>query len=350
MLFLCPACAHSSHPALPALRLCCSRGGTTLSRWATCSCTSCAARCPGRASKRPPRSRSACRCGGLGEEGPRALGQLVCLLRAPWRQRSFAPVAQSHAAAKERSPPLHQQQHGGRASGCSIGPTMSRCCCASHHPAALPHVLHCLPHVLHCRYEKISEKKMATPTEYLCKGFPTEFVVFFQYVRSLRFDDKPDYAYLRKLFRDLFVREGERAAAQCGAPAPPAAYQLPQSQAGRGCRSPCIGLCFALPTSRSPRSSGGTGRRHWEGVQWCAHCILLLEAVFSSLPSPALLLLPAGFTWDYVFDWTILKYAQQQQNSRPSTSRPADGAYAAQPGRAQEERDAEAALRKLGLQ
>lgn len=58
------------------------------------------------------------------------------------------------------------------------------------------------------KYEKISEKKMATPTEVLCKGFPTEFVVYFQYVRSLRFDDKPDYSYLRKLFRDLFVREG----------------------------------------------------------------------------------------------------------------------------------------------
>jgi len=58
------------------------------------------------------------------------------------------------------------------------------------------------------KYEKISEKKMATPTELLCKGFPTEFVVYFQYVRSLRFDDKPDYSYLRKLFRDLFVREG----------------------------------------------------------------------------------------------------------------------------------------------
>ncbi len=69
---------------------------------------------------------------------------------------------------------------------------------------------------------------------------------------------------------------------------------------------------------------------------------------------PALSAWPAGFTWDYVFDWTILKYAQQQ-NSRPSTSRPADGggAYAAaQPaGRAQEDaRDAEAALRRLGLQ
>ncbi len=66
----------------------------------------------------------------------------------------------------------------------------------------------CRPHPP-CRYEKISEKKMATPTEVLCKGFPTEFVVYFQYVRSLRFDDKPDYSYLRKLFRDLFVREGE---------------------------------------------------------------------------------------------------------------------------------------------
>jgi len=27
-------------------------------------------------------------------------------------------------------------------------------------------------------------------------------------VRSIRFEDKPDYMYLRKLFRELFVREG----------------------------------------------------------------------------------------------------------------------------------------------
>ena len=42
----------------------------------------------------------------------------------------------------------------------------------------------------------------------LCKGFPQEFVTYFQYVRSLRFDEKPDYAYLRRLFRDLFAKEG----------------------------------------------------------------------------------------------------------------------------------------------
>jgi len=58
------------------------------------------------------------------------------------------------------------------------------------------------------KYDRISEKKMATPVETLCKGFPSEFPVYLNYVRSLRFEDKPDYQYLRKSFRDLFVREG----------------------------------------------------------------------------------------------------------------------------------------------
>ena len=49
---------------------------------------------------------------------------------------------------------------------------------------------------------------MTTPTEVLCRGFPNEFAIYLNYTRSLRFDDKPDYSYLRKIFRDLFVREG----------------------------------------------------------------------------------------------------------------------------------------------
>jgi serine/threonine protein kinase len=64
------------------------------------------------------------------------------------------------------------------------------------------------------KYEKISEKKMSTPIESLCKGYAPEFVTYFQYCRSLRFDDKPDYSYLRKLFRDLFAREGELCTCQ----------------------------------------------------------------------------------------------------------------------------------------
>lgn len=57
------------------------------------------------------------------------------------------------------------------------------------------------------KYDRIMEKKMTTPTEVLCRGFPNEFSVYLNYTRSLRFDDKPDYSYLRKIFRDLFVRE-----------------------------------------------------------------------------------------------------------------------------------------------
>ncbi|KAI9277525.1 casein kinase I like hhp1, variant 2 [Umbelopsis sp. AD052] len=58
------------------------------------------------------------------------------------------------------------------------------------------------------KYDRIMEKKMTTSTELLCRGFPNEFSIYLNYTRSLRFDDKPDYSYLRKLFRDLFVREG----------------------------------------------------------------------------------------------------------------------------------------------
>lgn len=49
---------------------------------------------------------------------------------------------------------------------------------------------------------------MATPFEVLCANFPQEFVLYLNYTRSLRFDDKPDYAYLRKLFSELFIRKG----------------------------------------------------------------------------------------------------------------------------------------------
>ncbi|XP_058094612.1 casein kinase 1-like protein 10 isoform X2 [Magnolia sinica] len=58
------------------------------------------------------------------------------------------------------------------------------------------------------KYDKISEKKMLTPVEVLCKSYPSEFISYFHYCRSLRFDDKPDYSYLKRLFRDLFIREG----------------------------------------------------------------------------------------------------------------------------------------------
>lgn len=58
------------------------------------------------------------------------------------------------------------------------------------------------------KYEIILEKKISTPTEVLCKGFPAEFRSYFEHVRTLRFDDRPDYDYLKRLFRELFFRKG----------------------------------------------------------------------------------------------------------------------------------------------
>ena len=67
------------------------------------------------------------------------------------------------------------------------------------------------------KYERIMEKKMTTATEVLCRKLPDEFArsrklpdefaLYLTYTRSLRFDDKPDYSYLRKIFRELFARE-----------------------------------------------------------------------------------------------------------------------------------------------
>jgi hypothetical protein len=52
------------------------------------------------------------------------------------------------------------------------------------------------------------DRKMSTSTEQLCKGYPTEFRSYFEYCRSLRFEDRPDYAYLKRLFKELFYRKG----------------------------------------------------------------------------------------------------------------------------------------------
>lgn len=58
------------------------------------------------------------------------------------------------------------------------------------------------------KYERISEKKISTTLEDLCRGFPAEFIAYLTYCRELRFDEDPDYVYLRSLLRVLFHRQG----------------------------------------------------------------------------------------------------------------------------------------------
>lgn len=49
---------------------------------------------------------------------------------------------------------------------------------------------------------------MSTSIESLTKGLPEEFAIYLNYCRSLKFEEKPDIGYLRKLFKDLFYRMG----------------------------------------------------------------------------------------------------------------------------------------------
>ncbi|GFT69834.1 casein kinase I isoform epsilon [Nephila pilipes] len=57
------------------------------------------------------------------------------------------------------------------------------------------------------RNEKVGEQKRSTPVEELCRTFAPEFATYLNYCRSLGFDEKPDYAYLRQLFRNLSLRQ-----------------------------------------------------------------------------------------------------------------------------------------------
>lgn len=60
----------------------------------------------------------------------------------------------------------------------------------------------------HHKYDRIKDKKLSTSVSNLCKELPYEFELYMNTVRSLRFADHPDYGYLRKMFRDLFLKEG----------------------------------------------------------------------------------------------------------------------------------------------
>lgn len=60
------------------------------------------------------------------------------------------------------------------------------------------------------KYERIRDIKARTSIAELCRDFPTEFMLYFDYCRHLYFEDRPDYLYLRRLFRRLFRRCGYR--------------------------------------------------------------------------------------------------------------------------------------------
>ena len=58
------------------------------------------------------------------------------------------------------------------------------------------------------KFELIRKKKMSTPTHVLCSGMPDGVVMLLNYVRRLKFDDGPDYSFMRNTVHEMFVGEG----------------------------------------------------------------------------------------------------------------------------------------------
>jgi serine/threonine protein kinase len=59
------------------------------------------------------------------------------------------------------------------------------------------------------RYHKIMEIKMETTPHVLCKGFPEEFEQYVDYSRNLKYEDDPDYKYLKNLFSNILKDDTE---------------------------------------------------------------------------------------------------------------------------------------------
>ncbi|KAI8613168.1 kinase-like domain-containing protein [Chytriomyces sp. MP71] len=59
------------------------------------------------------------------------------------------------------------------------------------------------------KYEKIGQKKQSTAIKDLCEGFPEEFSLYMRYCRELKFEETPDYDYLRGLMNKVLARIGE---------------------------------------------------------------------------------------------------------------------------------------------
>ncbi|MCQ2818962.1 MAG: hypothetical protein MJ252_16985 [archaeon] len=57
------------------------------------------------------------------------------------------------------------------------------------------------------KYEKIKQKKINTSLTELCKGFPEETQTFIKYCRDLKFEERPDYEYLKKIIKIMAERE-----------------------------------------------------------------------------------------------------------------------------------------------
>jgi serine/threonine protein kinase len=56
------------------------------------------------------------------------------------------------------------------------------------------------------RYTVIYEKKRNTLPVDLCQGLPEELTDYFKYVKNMKFEEEPDYLYLKGLFKQIMEK------------------------------------------------------------------------------------------------------------------------------------------------
>jgi len=56
------------------------------------------------------------------------------------------------------------------------------------------------------KYDRIKEMKIQTTISEVTRGAPEEFTKYLQYCRNMQFEEKPDYNYLRQLFKNIMAK------------------------------------------------------------------------------------------------------------------------------------------------
>ena len=60
------------------------------------------------------------------------------------------------------------------------------------------------------KYDSIKKLKMELKLTDLCHGLPKECIKFIQYARDMKFEDKPNYNYLRGLLKKMIIKSGQK--------------------------------------------------------------------------------------------------------------------------------------------
>ncbi|XP_060662515.1 casein kinase I [Drosophila nasuta] len=100
------------------------------------------------------------------------------------------------------------------------------------------------------KYERIHELKRSISNEKLCKGFPSEFLMYLNYCHQLTFNADPDYNMLRKIFRHLLLK-------LCATPAQIFDWEVLTIKYHRNQPNPGIGL--KVPPLKCKADGGSSG-------------------------------------------------------------------------------------------